>query len=136
MYGFQDVVVERIEHMSDIAIRLESFAGSAKETNPLFKDYHGLLYINKLAALNTLAPQCPQFRDLAFKLRRKKFIIEVSRFYGLFVNIGVLMETYTNSIFQILHLPPEFADTAQREQDDAISSTGCVSGSRKSALDF
>ncbi|XP_014478886.1 PREDICTED: elongator complex protein 4 isoform X2 [Dinoponera quadriceps] len=110
-FGNNDAVVERIEHMSDIAIRLESFAGSAKETNPLFKDYHGLLYMNKLSALNMLAPQCPQFRDLAFKLRRKKFIIE------------------------ILHLPPEFADTAQREQDDAIIS-GCMSGSRKNILDF
>lgn len=77
-YIFQDAFVERIEHMSDIAIRLESFAGSAKETNPLFKDYHGLLHIKKLPALNTLTPHCLEFRDLAFKLRRKKFIIEVS----------------------------------------------------------
>lgn len=67
--------------MSDIAVRLESFAGSAKETNPLFKDYHGLLHIEKLSALNTLAPRCAEFRDLAFKLRRKKFVIEVSQVY-------------------------------------------------------
>ncbi|XP_067215045.1 elongator complex protein 4 isoform X2 [Linepithema humile] len=108
-----DAFVERIEHISDIAIRLESFAGSAKETNPLFKDYHGLLHIKKLPALNTLTPHCLEFRDLAFKLRRKKFIIEV------------------------LHLPPEFEDTAQREQDEAIAPTiGCTSGSHKSILDF
>lgn len=64
--------------MSDVAIRLESFAGSAKETNPLFKDYHGLFHIKKLPALNILAPHSLEFRDLAFKLRRKKFLIEVS----------------------------------------------------------
>lgn len=64
--------------MSDVAIRLESFAGSTKETNPLFKDYHGLLHIKKLPALNTMAPHCPDSRDLAFRLRRKKFVIEVS----------------------------------------------------------
>ncbi|KAL6427987.1 hypothetical protein ACFW04_008412 [Cataglyphis niger] len=108
-----DAVIERIEHLSDIAVRLESFAGSVKETNPLFKDYHGLLHIEKLSALNTLAPRCAEFRDLVFKLRRKKFIIEV------------------------LHLPPEFEDTVQREQDEAIvSSTGCMSGSRKNILEF
>lgn len=99
--------VGRIEHMSDIAIRLESFAGSAKEINPLFKDYNGLLHVVKLPALNTLAPHCPESRDLAFKLRRKRFVIEV------------------------LHLPPEFEDTAQREQDDVMAPTaGCASGSR------
>ncbi|XP_029173437.1 elongator complex protein 4 [Nylanderia fulva] len=108
-----DAVIERMEHMSDIAVRLESFAGSAKETNPLFKDYHGLLHIEKLSTLNTLAPRCTEFRDLAFKLRRKKFVIEV------------------------LHLPPEFEDTSQREQDESItSSVGCMSGTRKNVLEF
>lgn len=44
---------------------------------------------------------------------------------------------YLFCFLQILHLPPEFADTAQREQDDVIASgTECMSGSRKSALDF
>jgi elongator complex protein 4 len=66
--------------MSDIVIKLESFAGSAKETNPLFKEYHGLLHMRKLPALSTLAPHYPIHRDLVFKLRRKKFLIEVSHF--------------------------------------------------------
>lgn len=73
--------------MSDITIRLESFAGSAKETNPLFKDYNGLLHIIKLPALNTLASHCPESRDLAFKLRRKRFVIEVSRFYDFIAGL-------------------------------------------------
>lgn len=80
IYIFQDNVIERLEHLSDIAIGLESFAGSVKEINPLFKEYHGLLYIKKLCALNGLSHGCSQYRDLVFKLRRKKFLIEVSRF--------------------------------------------------------
>ncbi|XP_018305557.1 elongator complex protein 4 [Mycetomoellerius zeteki] len=106
-------VIERIEHLSDIAIGLESFAGSAKALNPLYKEYHGLLHIKKLCALNGLSHGSSQHRDLAFKLRRKKFLIEV------------------------LHLPPEFEDTSQREQDDTVApGIGCASGSHKSALDF
>lgn len=58
-------------------ISLESFAGSSKETNPIFKDYHGLLHMKKLPAFNTLVHQDSLFSDLAFKLRRKKFLIEV-----------------------------------------------------------
>lgn len=107
-----DAIVERIEHLSDIAIRLESFAGSQKETNPLFKDYHGLLHLKKLPAINTIAPHNPESRDLTFKLRRKKFVIEV------------------------LHLPPELGDTAQREQDEEVPHLGCSSQSRKNPLDF
>lgn len=108
-----DCVIERIQHLSDIAVGLESFAGSAKELNPLFKDYHGLLHIKKLCALNGLSHGITQYKDLAFKLRRKKFLIEV------------------------LHLPPEFDDTSQREQDETVTSgIGCASGSHKSALDF
>ncbi|XP_011166689.1 elongator complex protein 4 [Solenopsis invicta] len=108
-----DIVIERTEHLSDIAIGLESFAGSTKEINPLFKEYHGLLHIKKLCALNGFSHGCVQYKDLVFKLRRKKFLIEV------------------------LHLPPEFADTSQREQDESVAGTGCASGgSHKSVLDF
>ncbi|XP_033354470.1 elongator complex protein 4 [Bombus vosnesenskii] len=106
-----DATAQRIEHLSDVAIKLESFAGSQKETNPLFKDYHGLLHLQKMLALNTIAPHNPESRDLVFKLRRKKFVIEV------------------------LHLPPELGDTTQREQDETISQFGCSSSPHKS-LDF
>ncbi|XP_018406505.1 PREDICTED: elongator complex protein 4 isoform X1 [Cyphomyrmex costatus] len=106
-------IIERIEHLSDIAIALESFAGSTKALNSLYKEYHGLLHIKKLCALNGLSHGKLQHKDLAFKLRRKKFLIEV------------------------LHLPPEFEDTSQREQDDTITpGIGCTSESNKSALDF
>lgn len=103
-------IVEQIEHLSDAAIKLESFAGSHKETNPLFRDYHGLLHLQKMFALNTISPHEPDSRDLVFKLRRKKFVIEV------------------------LHLPPELEDTVQREQDDIPQ--GCSNQSHKNLLDF
>ncbi|XP_012255806.2 elongator complex protein 4 [Athalia rosae] len=108
-----DALVERIEHLSDTAVRLESFAGSAKGTNPVFSDYHGLLHIRKLAALNSLAPHFPESMDLAFKLRRKKLMIEV------------------------LHLPPELPGTEQREQDEVLPlAGGCGGKSGKNQLDF
>lgn len=84
--------MQQVEHLSDIAIRLESFAGSQKETNPLFKDYHGLLHLQKMLTLNTIAPHNPDSRDLAFKLRRKKFVIEVNSYINniielMFINV-------------------------------------------------
>ncbi|XP_031849119.1 elongator complex protein 4 [Nomia melanderi] len=104
-------VVQRIEHLSDVSIGLESFMGSQKETNPIFKDYHGLLHLKKLPALNTIANHVPDSRDLVFKLRRRKFVIEV------------------------LHLPPELGDTTQREQDEVPSNAGCGGQLRKN-FDF
>ncbi|KAI8043038.1 hypothetical protein M5D96_004363 [Drosophila gunungcola] len=57
-------------------IRQLSFAGSERETHPAFKEYSGLLHLHKMSALNTLAVHMPDTTDLAFKLRRKKFVIE------------------------------------------------------------
>lgn len=77
-FSTSSAIIGRLEHLSDISIDLESFAGSSKETNPIFKDYHGLLHIRKLPAFNTLNAQDVVFTDLAYKLRRKKFVIQVS----------------------------------------------------------
>ena len=33
--------MRRLERLCDCVIRLESFAGSVKEQNPLYKEYHG-----------------------------------------------------------------------------------------------
>ena len=33
--------VKRLERLCDAVVRLESFTGSNKEQNPLYKDYHG-----------------------------------------------------------------------------------------------
>lgn len=103
----------RVRNIVDFAIELESFAGTEREANPLFKEYHGLFHIRKLCALNALAAHTPETHDLAFKLRRKRFVIEK------------------------LHLPPELQDSEQREQDDSpiLSSMSCGS-STKHRLDF
>ncbi|KTG32283.1 hypothetical protein cypCar_00012870, partial [Cyprinus carpio] len=71
-------VMGRIIRLSDTAIALESFKGSEKETNPLYKDYHGLLHVRQLPRLNCLSCEVPDTKDLAFKLKRKQFTIEVS----------------------------------------------------------
>ncbi|KOB79475.1 Elongation protein 4-like protein, partial [Operophtera brumata] len=65
-----------------------------RETNPVYKDYHGLFHITKLSAMHSLVPYVPPSLDMAFKLKRKKFLIEK------------------------LHLPPELEETSEREQDD------------------
>ena len=97
--------MRRLERLCDAAVRVESFAGSEKEQNPLYKEYHGkhwwtshiiivvllskcyafvahvfigLFHLVKLPRLNSLASYLPETLDLAFKLRRKKFSIEVS----------------------------------------------------------
>lgn len=60
----------------DYAIELESFSASEHETNIAFKDYSGLMHLHKITAVNTLTAYMPETSDLAFKLRRKKFVIE------------------------------------------------------------
>lgn len=66
----------RIHHLVDACIKLDSFAGTNRESNPSLRDYHGLFYMPKLSSVNTLAPYVPPTLDLAFKLKRKKFVIE------------------------------------------------------------
>lgn len=34
-------IIARVTNLSDTVVGLESFIGSEKETNPLYKDYHG-----------------------------------------------------------------------------------------------
>ncbi|XP_021912802.1 elongator complex protein 4 isoform X2 [Zootermopsis nevadensis] len=111
---FQETsIIKRLEHLCDASVRLESFAGSEKETNPVYKDYHGLFHINQLPAINTLMSHVPESFDLAFKLRRKRFLIEK------------------------LHLPPELQETTQREQDDLPSLASGICGVQtRSILDF
>lgn len=100
-------LITKILSAVDYAIELESFAGSDKETNPVFKDYHGLLYVRKIQAVNAPAAYQPKIRDLAFKLKRRKFVIEK------------------------LHLPPELQDSDQREQDEIVPGSSCSSTGKK-----
>ncbi|XP_063233195.1 elongator complex protein 4 [Bacillus rossius redtenbacheri] len=101
----------RCEHLADTVLGLESFAGTERAVHPAFKDYHGLLHLRKLPAVSTLAPPAPDSYDLAFKLRRKRFLVEK------------------------LHLPPELQETTEREQDDLATPSGC-GGGRGGPFDF
>ncbi|XP_034825691.1 elongator complex protein 4 [Maniola hyperantus] len=105
-------LIKRILYSVDNAVRIESFAGSSKETNPVYNEYHGLFYITKLSALYTLVPFVPPSLDLAFKLRRKKFVIEK------------------------LHLPPELQESSEREQDDITAVPKTCGGFKKKDIDF
>uniref|UniRef100_A0A8C2DFJ3 Elongator complex protein 4 n=1 Tax=Cyprinus carpio TaxID=7962 RepID=A0A8C2DFJ3_CYPCA len=95
-------VMGRIIRLSDTAIALESFRGSEKETNPLYKDYHGLLHVRQLPRLNCLSSEVPDTKDLAFKLKRKQFTIER------------------------LHLPPDLSETVSRVSKAELAA-GCGS---------
>uniref|UniRef100_A0A671VVY9 Elongator complex protein 4 n=1 Tax=Sparus aurata TaxID=8175 RepID=A0A671VVY9_SPAAU len=110
-----------ITRLCDNAIALESFKGSERETNPLYKDYHGLLYVRQVPHLNCLASKLPDHKDLAFKLKRKQFTVER------------------------LHLPPDLSETVSRVSRGelaaaataASAASACGSGSSGNKhLDF
>lgn len=108
-------LIFRIRAMCDYAVRLESFQGSDKETNPVFKDYHGLFHIEKLATINSLVPTILDSSDWVFKLKRRKLTIER------------------------LHLPPELSETVNRSQEDPVGKTRspvCMGGALPRNLDF
>eukprot|EP00128_Syssomonas_multiformis_P001099 Colp12_sorted_trinity150504_noHs@32895 len=101
------------EHLADAVFAVHSFAGTPHDKNPQFKDYHGFFQIKKLPRLNSLMCQYPETLDQAFKLRRRKFVIEK------------------------LHLPPDLSDNAARSQEDAVPTMSCSSGGGgKNLLDF
>ncbi|XP_043099057.1 elongator complex protein 4 isoform X2 [Puntigrus tetrazona] len=105
-------VTGRIIRLSDTAIALESFRGSENETNPLYKDYHGLLHVRQLPRLNCLSCEVPDTKDLAFKLKRKQFTIER------------------------LHLPPDLSETVSRvSKTDLAAGCGSTATGNKH-LDF
>ncbi|XP_065260021.1 elongator complex protein 4 [Emys orbicularis] len=112
-------IMERVTNLSDTVVGLESFIGSERETNPLYKDYQGLIHVHQIPRLNSLICDVSGTKDLAFRLKRKLFTIER------------------------LHLPPDLSDTVSRssKQDLAEStkllSSGCgAMAIGKKHLDF
>ena len=100
MHLCQDqALISRIYSCVDFVVNLESFQGSDKETNPIFKDYHGLFKIVKLPILNTLVPHMLDSTDWVFKLKRKSIKIEK------------------------LHLPPDISETSTNNSVGLCSST-------------
>ncbi|XP_050811097.1 elongator complex protein 4 isoform X1 [Gopherus flavomarginatus] len=93
-------IMERVTNLSDTVVGLESFIGSERETNPLYKDYQGLIHVHKIPRLNSLICDVSGTKDLAFRLKRKLFTIER------------------------LHLPPDLSDTVSRSsKQDLAEST-------------
>lgn len=112
---FQEpALIRRVQRLCDTVIKLESFVGSEMETNPVYKDYHGLFHILRLPRLNSLVCHAPESFDLAFKLRRKKMTIEK------------------------LHLPPDLSETVNRTQEDRVRAQpgGLSCQSSNTRLDF
>ncbi|XP_039295376.1 elongator complex protein 4 [Nilaparvata lugens] len=104
-------LLHRCEHLSDCVISLESLA---RNCNPCFSDFNGLLHVTKFSTTNSLVPHVPEEVDWAFKLRKRRFAIVK------------------------LHLPPELAETEARGEQDDYAAPGCgsASGGRRSDLDF
>jgi len=87
---------EKLLICSDYVVQLESFEGD-EIVNQVYKDYHGLLYVNKIPCLGALAPPNHLIQDpsqLVFKSKRTKFVIEK------------------------FHLPPDLSDNMARDQKD------------------
>ncbi|XP_028917127.1 elongator complex protein 4 isoform X2 [Ornithorhynchus anatinus] len=111
-------ITARVINLSDTVVGLESFIGSERETNPLYKDYHGLIHIHQIPRLNSLICDVSGTKDLGFKLKRKLFTIER------------------------LHLPPDLSDTVSRSSkhdlaESAKPSSGCgAMTTGKKHLDF
>ncbi|XP_063800522.1 elongator complex protein 4 isoform X2 [Pseudophryne corroboree] len=72
-------ITVRVRNLSDTVVGLESFIDSQRESNPLYKDYHGLLHVHRIPRLNSLTADVSDTKDLAFKLKRKIFSIEVDK---------------------------------------------------------
>lgn len=104
-----DQLIYKIRKIIDVNVNLESFDNVDKQTNAVFKQYHGLLHVKKLQTLTALQSHKPEAFDLAFKLKLHRFVIEK------------------------LHLPPELQESdSSNETSMSCSST---SGGNKS-LDF
>uniref|UniRef100_A0A1B0CCY8 Elongator complex protein 4 n=1 Tax=Lutzomyia longipalpis TaxID=7200 RepID=A0A1B0CCY8_LUTLO len=105
-------LLPRMRNLVDYAVEIESFTGAEGETNAMYREYHGLIHIHRIAAVDTLAHYRPETFDLAFKLRRKKFVVEK------------------------LHLPPDIAELSDTlvPRPGISCGTSVVPGAR--ALDF
>ncbi|XP_072475350.1 elongator complex protein 4 isoform X1 [Notamacropus eugenii] len=75
-------VIARVRNLSDTVVGLESFLGSEREANSLYKDFHGLIHIHQIPRLNSLIGDVSDTKDLAFKLQRKVFTIESKHLFG------------------------------------------------------
>ncbi|XP_022903953.2 elongator complex protein 4 [Onthophagus taurus] len=69
--------VDRLLHLSDIYIRLQAFAGTEFADNKYLSDFQGFIHIDKLTPKNGFNSKISSTIEHVFKLRRKKFTIEM-----------------------------------------------------------
>ncbi|XP_047372665.1 elongator complex protein 4 isoform X1 [Sciurus carolinensis] len=98
-------IISRVTNLSDTVVGLESFIGSERETNPLYKDYHGLIHIRQIPRLNNLICDESDVKDLAFKLKRKLFTIERQSLTELLVSLLICRGDFELAI--LLPQPPK-----------------------------
>lgn len=98
VYLLNKETISNITHSSDVAVQLDSFVGTELEKNPALSDYHGFFKFKKFHTLSCLQNSDPGPTDFAFKLRRKKFVIDM------------------------LHLPPDL------QESEGPNMTGCGGG--------
>lgn len=104
-----DQLIFKMRKLIDVNLNLESFDNVDKQTNPVFKQYHGLVHIKKLQTLTAHQSHKPESFDLAFKLRSHRFVIEK------------------------LHLPPELQDETKSH---APAMSCATTGGGNKSLDF
>jgi hypothetical protein len=102
-----------IYHFVDAAVRIESFEGSkAKTSADLVSDYQGIFTYIKPLRVNSLSGPAASLdfnkSNLAFKCRRKQFLIES------------------------MHLPPELGSDSSRQQGATLGG-GAASGRASSS---
>lgn len=89
-------LAQKLTSIADFVVNLTAF-DSQENVSPVYKDYHGIIKISRIASLGVLTPPLHLIKDdneLVFKSRRTKF--EIERF----------------------HLPPDLSVTASRDQKD------------------
>ena len=101
-YLYSANLVLPMENLADAVFQVHSF--TLAKDKALMSEYHGFLYPLKLPSLSTLYPPSNlkqvELRSLAFKVRRKRFLVEV------------------------FELPPELGDNDESQASPEIGATG------------
>lgn len=114
-YSLEPSLVADLESFSDVAMDLQSFIGTAHAANRALSEYNGFFrLIRPLRIPGSLALVVPETTDMAFKIKRRQFVIET------------------------FHLPPDLSETPSRTADTSKQikpASGC-SSLQESKLEF
>lgn len=66
----------RLFAMADCAISLVAFSSAERQANPLYKNYHGLLSLDKFAEINSVTSHRPESTEYIFHQTGRRFAIE------------------------------------------------------------